>query len=46
VRTLDRKVFQEWGIADGVYIDGKPVRTGPPPSYEKLRKKIGKKIKK
>jgi GNAT superfamily N-acetyltransferase len=46
VRTLDRRVFQEWGIADGVYIDGKPVRTGPPPSYKKLRKKIGKKIKK
>jgi GNAT superfamily N-acetyltransferase len=44
VRTLDRAAFEEWGIADGVFIDGKPVRTGPPPSYEKLRKKIGKKI--
>jgi GNAT superfamily N-acetyltransferase len=46
VETLDRAVYLSRGIADGLYIDGKAVRTGPPPSYEKIRKKIAKKIKK
>jgi len=46
VNTLDRTAFLEWGTADALYIDGKSVRTGPPPSYEKIRKKIGKRIKK
>ena len=46
VETLDRAVYLSRGIADGLYIDGKSVRTGPPPSYEKIRKKIAKKIKK
>ncbi len=38
--TLDREVFEEWGISDGIFIDGRELRTGPPPSYEKIRKKI------
>jgi len=46
INTFDRKTFLEWGIADGLYIDGKKVRTGPPPSYKKIRKKIAKKAKK
>ncbi len=46
VETLDRAVYLSRGIADGLYIDGKAVRTGPPPSYEKIRRKIAKKIKK
>lgn len=46
IDTFDRKNFNEWGISDAIYIDGKKVRTGPPPSYKKLKKKIGKKIKK
>jgi len=45
VSTLDRDVFLDWGIADGLFIDGKSVRTGPPPSYDKIRKKIRKKVK-
>jgi hypothetical protein len=45
VNTLDRPVYLEWGIADGLFIDGKSVRTGPPPSYEKIRKKIAKSVK-
>ncbi len=44
-RTTDPGIFEEWGVADGLYIDGKPVRTGPPPSFEKIRKKIRKRIK-
>jgi GNAT superfamily N-acetyltransferase len=46
VETLDRAVYLSRGISDGLFIDGKAVRTGPPPSYEKIRKKIAKRIKK
>jgi GNAT superfamily N-acetyltransferase len=46
VETLDRSAYLRLGISDGVFINGKAVRTGPPPSYEKIRKKIAKKIKK
>ncbi len=46
IDTFDRSVFLEWGIADALFIDGKQVRTGPPPSYEKIRRKIAKRLKK
>jgi hypothetical protein len=45
-RTLDRSVFLEWGIFDALYVDHIKVRTGPPPSYEKIKKIINKQIKK
>jgi GNAT superfamily N-acetyltransferase len=38
--TVDPAVFEEWGISDGLFIDGREVRTGPPPSYARIRKKI------
>jgi hypothetical protein len=46
VRTDDRDVSQEWGMTDALFIDGTEVRNGPPPTYEKIRKKIAKKLKK
>ncbi len=46
IHTFDRDTFSEWGISDGLYIDGKEIRTGPPPSYKKIRKKIAKRVKK
>ncbi len=46
IDTFDRDTFLEWGISDALFIDGKPVRTGPPPSYEKIRNIIAKKAKK
>jgi hypothetical protein len=46
VDTLPRETFLEWGIADALFIDGKQVRTGPPPSYEKIKKGIAKRVKK
>jgi len=46
VDTSDRTVFLEWGINDGLFINDKQVRTGPPPSYKKIRKKIAKQVKK
>lgn len=42
--TLDRQVVEEWGITDGLYIDDKEVNTGPPPSFQKIRKKIEKRV--
>lgn len=45
IDTFDRDVFLEWGQCDALFIDGKQVRTGPPPSYEKIKKKIAKKMK-
>lgn len=44
--TVDPEVMKEWGISDGIYIDGKQLRTGPPPKYEKVKKKIGKRVRK
>lgn len=42
--TSDRNAFLEWGISDGIFIDGKPISFGPPLSYEKIIKKISKKV--
>lgn len=46
VGTFDPEAFLEWGIVDAVFIDGKPLRTGPPPAYGKIRAKIAKRVKK
>jgi N-acetylglutamate synthase-like GNAT family acetyltransferase len=46
INTFSRETFLEWGICDALFIDGKNVRTGPPPSYEKIKKKIAQKVKK
>ena len=45
IDTFDRNVFLQWGIADAFFIDGKQVRTGPPPSYEKIKKLIARRVK-
>jgi len=45
-RTLDRDTFLEWGISDALFINGKEIRTGPPPSFNKIRKKIARQVKK
>jgi N-acetylglutamate synthase-like GNAT family acetyltransferase len=46
INTFDRNVLVEWGILDGLYIDGKSVGFGPPPKYDKIKKQIEKKAKK
>ena len=46
IDTFNRKSFLEWGIADALFIDDKQVRTGPPPSYEKIKNTIAKKVEK
>jgi hypothetical protein len=46
VDTSDRATFREWGEADAILVDGKGIRMGPPPSYDKIRKAIAKRVKK
>jgi len=43
--TTNPEVLKEWGILDSLYIDGRDMLTGPPISYQKIRKKIEKRIK-
>jgi GNAT superfamily N-acetyltransferase len=40
IDAFERAVGMEWGASDALFVDGKQVRTGPPPSYEKVRKLI------
>jgi hypothetical protein len=40
IDTSELEVFRDWGISDGLFIDGKEVRTGPPPSYASIQKRI------
>jgi len=46
IDTFNRETFLEWGISDALFIDEKEIRTGPPPSYEDIKKKIAKRVKK
>jgi GNAT superfamily N-acetyltransferase len=45
IDTSDRAVFLEYGISDALFIDEKTIRTGPPPSYDKIRRQILKRVK-
>ncbi len=46
VDTFSRDTAMEWGISSGLFIDGKEVRTGPPPSYAAIKKEIERKVRK
>ena len=46
INTFDRQVLLDWGIADGLFVDGRQVRTGPPPSYKKIRRMIARRARK
>jgi len=46
VNTVDKKTKDEWGLTDALFIQGKKLNTGPPPSYKKIKKKIEKAVKK
>ncbi len=46
VDTFNRATFKEWGEPDAIFVDGKGLRMGPPPTYEKIRKRIAKRVKK
>jgi GNAT superfamily N-acetyltransferase len=40
IDTFEKEAAMEWGASDALFIDGREIRTGPPPSYEAIRKKI------
>jgi hypothetical protein len=44
ISTSDKETINEWGISDALFVDGKQIRTGPPPSYKKIRKVITKTV--
>jgi len=44
--TTNMEIVKEWGITDGLFIDGKEFRLGPPPTYKKIHRKIRKKASK
>lgn len=46
IDTSDRETFLQWGISDGLFVDGKSISHGPPIPYEKIMKIITKKVKK
>ena len=46
INTFDRESFLKWGITDALFIDDKQVSTGPPPSYEKIKKMIAGRVRK
>lgn len=45
IDTSDRGSFLEWGIVDDIFVNGKKIRNGPPPSYDKIRNIIAKRVK-
>jgi GNAT superfamily N-acetyltransferase len=46
VRQLGGKGFAVWGLSLPLFIDSRQMRTGPPPSYEKIRQAIAGRLKK
>ena len=44
IDTSERTEAVAWGRTDAVFIDGRQLRTGPPPSYEKMRKAIARRV--
>jgi len=46
INTFKREILLEWGISDGLFIDNRRIRTGPPPSLEKLHAKIARQVRK
>jgi len=44
IDTSDRSAVAEWGRSDTVLLDGTDLQKGPPPSYEKIRKTMARKL--
>jgi len=44
INTFDMDAFREWGMPDALFIDDKQVNTGPPPTYDKIKKLIAKRV--
>lgn len=46
VDTSQRENYLDWGISNAIYVEGKNISAGPPKSYEKVEKLIGKAVQK
>ena len=44
IDTSEPAAIAKWGFSDALFVDGKAVRTGPPPSYEKIRSVIARRL--
>ena len=44
--TVDHEILKYWGISDALFINGKRIWTGPPPSYKKIHRLIEGRVKK
>jgi GNAT superfamily N-acetyltransferase len=42
----DRDGIEAWGTDAALFLDNVPIHTGPPPSYEKMQKLVGKRLRK
>jgi N-acetylglutamate synthase-like GNAT family acetyltransferase len=46
IDTAEPAMRETWGVTDAIYLDGKPLRLGPPPSEERLAKLVAKRVRK
>lgn len=46
IDTNNRENYLKYGLSDKIFINNKLLRSGPPPSYKKIRQKIEKAVKK
>jgi len=44
INTTEASAIARWGFSDALFVDGKEIRSGPPPSYEAIRSVIGKRL--
>lgn len=44
IDTTDRRVFEEYGIADALFVNDREMRIGPAPSYKKIEHTIRKSV--
>lgn len=44
VETSAPETLREWGQPDAIFVDGRSLRMGPPPSYEKIRNAIARRV--
>ena len=45
VDTSDLQVFRAWGISDAIFIDDKLITHDPPLTYDKIKRKIARQVK-
>lgn len=46
INISSRAAVREWGLSDGLFVNERNIYKGPPLSYDKIKKIIGKKVRK